>query len=52
MRVRDSPQVGKSKDKILDFKEKLRELKNKVSWETGKKSSEMLTPKEIIKANL
>lgn len=52
MRVKDSPQVGKSKGKILDCKEELKELINKIPWEPGKRSSEMLTPKEITKAKL
>lgn len=52
MRLKDSPQVGKSKDKILDCKEELKELINKIPWETEERSSEMLTPKEIIKPKL
>lgn len=52
MRVKESPQVRKSKDKILDCKEELEDLINKIPWKTGKRSSELLTPKEIIKAKL
>lgn len=52
MRVKDPPQVKKSKDKTLDCKEELEDLINRIPWETGKRSSELLTPKEIIKAKL
>lgn len=52
MRVKESPQVKKSKDKILDCKEELEDLINKIPWETGKTSSEMLTSKNIIKTKL
>lgn len=48
MRVKDSPQVGKSKGKVLDCKEELKALINKIPWEAGKRNSEMLTPREII----
>lgn len=49
MRVKESPQVKKSKDKILDCKEKLEDLINKIPWETGKTSSET---KDRIKTKL
>lgn len=49
MRVKESPQVKKSKDKILDCKEELEHLINKIPWETGKTSSET---KDRIKTKL
>lgn len=45
MRVKDPPQMKKSKDKTVDCKEELEDLINKIPWETGKRSAELLTPK-------